>query len=102
MSRACRYPFSGGPHVSKLRLYLVFALLTALALALMLVAGASAGAGASPGAPEFEDGVVLVGFQPGTSAVEQEAIEIETGANERERVGKGTHVLVVPKGSVEA
>lgn len=50
--------------------------------------------------PPFEDGTVLVGFQPGTSLERKKAIETAAGASEVRTIGVGTHVLHVAKGRV--
>ena len=56
---------------------------------------------ASP--PErFRDGVVLVGYEPGTSPAEQRAIEKAAGGVRERVVGAGTRVLQVGEGGVAA
>ncbi|MDQ2983090.1 MAG: S8 family serine peptidase, partial [Actinomycetota bacterium] len=77
-----------------------------IVLGLVLAVSAAAGGprGASFGGPQatgFEDGVVLFGFNPGTSAAEQQQIEADVQGEQVEQIGAGTHVLRVAKGQVE-
>ncbi len=81
------------------------AAIVALACGLGVLAGttssdAATGAAAAAAAPAFEDGVVLVGFQPGTpSARIADALGAVT-ATSTEVIGAGTQVVTVPAGEV--
>ncbi len=74
----------------------------ALGLACGLVTRqALAGKADAPGAA-FRDGVVLVGYQDGVSAVEHGRTAAAVGAIDVGTIGAGTHVLRVPRGAVPA
>jgi serine protease len=68
---------------------------TALAVSLLVTPSASP----TPSAPYAPDRV-LVGFAPGTTPSEQQAVESAVGAREVAVIGAGAHVLHVPRGSV--
>jgi len=55
----------------------------------------------SSSAPKSREGVVLVGFRPGTGASRRSAIEAAAGAKHLRTIGAGTHVLHVARGRVE-
>jgi subtilisin family serine protease len=75
-------------------------------IAVVVVALWVSSAGAAPfppavhatGVPEFEEGTILIGFEPGTSAAEEKAIEAGAGAVRAEAIGDRVRVLRVPKG----
>ncbi len=50
----------------------------------------------------FRDGTVLVGFQVGTTQVQEQAIVLAVGAIDTETIGADTHVLSVVPGTVLA
>ena len=75
--------------------------LTGLAFSLLVAPSANPAPRAllSPTAPSAPDRV-LVGFDPGTTASDQQTVESAVGAREVAVIGAGTHVLHVPRGTV--
>ena len=73
----------------------------ALAAALLLAPAASSMQSQVGSPPEpFEDGTVIVGFEPGTGPETQAAIVRGAGASDERDIGAGAHVLNVPTGKV--
>src|SRR5688572_17171883 len=76
-----------------------------VAVALLALSSAGArplGTGDQGGGAEFEEGTILIGFEPGTSPAEEHVIETSVGAARVKTVGDRTRVLKVRKGKVLA
>jgi subtilisin family serine protease len=76
------------------------ALLGAPSSTSLTVSGQSASAATAVTTASFRDDTVLVGFQPGTTADQEQAIVLAVGATDTETIGAETHVLRVLPGSV--
>ncbi|GAC1355637.1 MAG: hypothetical protein NVSMB42_14120 [Herpetosiphon sp.] len=83
------------------RLWLVLGLLSVLAVS---SAASLSAASLSPARStvRFQEGTLLVGFQPGTDAQTEGDIESNEGAVLDNVIGAGTHLLRVPAGQVAA
>jgi subtilisin family serine protease len=79
-------------------------IVSGIAVVVVALWASSAAAGPAPpavpatGVPEFEQGTILIGFDPGTSAGEEKAIEGAVGAVLAQAIGDRMRVLRVPRG----
>jgi len=71
---------------------------------ILTAGGDSPGLNAAPKrpAPEFVDGVVVIGFKDGTSTATRNAVVASVGGHTKRAIGKRAHVLGVGKGRVAA